>query len=254
MLGEERLRALKAFKAEIDPRGIMNPGKVLGSGAIDLLMGTASAFEALVRPIANAATAPTGDMVGAEEVNGIPADVAFYAYSCAQCGYCVHTCEEYSGRGWMSHSPRGKYLYLRDVMEGREKFDQKMVDTFLVCTTCEVCNTRCQLQLPVEHSWMTMRGRLVQDESRMTFPPFEMMAASLRGENGIFGKTWVQVSGRKMRLVSGHARKVPAGRKGAKGGPVRVIEIIDLLEKPQLAAGDQIVAIPTLVRRLPQLR
>ena len=29
------------------------------------------------------------------------------------------------------------------------------------------------------------------------------------------------------------------------------IEVIDLLEKPQLAAGDQIVAIPTLVRKLP---
>ena len=29
------------------------------------------------------------------------------------------------------------------------------------------------------------------------------------------------------------------------------IEVIDLLKKPQLARGDQIVAIPTLVRRLP---
>src|SRR5258705_4115503 len=29
------------------------------------------------------------------------------------------------------------------------------------------------------------------------------------------------------------------------------IEIIDLLKNPQLAAGDQIVAIPTLVRQLP---
>jgi circadian clock protein KaiB len=29
------------------------------------------------------------------------------------------------------------------------------------------------------------------------------------------------------------------------------IEVIDLLEKPQLARGDQIIAIPTLVRRLP---
>ncbi|MDD4938629.1 MAG: circadian clock KaiB family protein [Candidatus Omnitrophica bacterium] len=29
------------------------------------------------------------------------------------------------------------------------------------------------------------------------------------------------------------------------------IEIIDLLKNPKLAAGDQIVAIPTLVRRLP---
>lgn len=30
------------------------------------------------------------------------------------------------------------------------------------------------------------------------------------------------------------------------------IEVIDLLEHPQLAAGDQIVAVPTLVRRLPE--
>jgi circadian clock protein KaiB len=30
------------------------------------------------------------------------------------------------------------------------------------------------------------------------------------------------------------------------------IEIIDLLKEPQLASGDQILAIPTLVRRLPE--
>jgi len=30
------------------------------------------------------------------------------------------------------------------------------------------------------------------------------------------------------------------------------IEVIDLLKQPQLATGDQIVAIPTLVRKLPE--
>lgn len=30
------------------------------------------------------------------------------------------------------------------------------------------------------------------------------------------------------------------------------IEVVDLLESPQLAQGDQIVAIPTLVRKLPE--
>ena len=30
------------------------------------------------------------------------------------------------------------------------------------------------------------------------------------------------------------------------------IEVIDLIQNPKLAAGDQIVAIPTLVRRLPE--
>ena len=31
-----------------------------------------------------------------------------------------------------------------------------------------------------------------------------------------------------------------------------VIEVVNLLEHPQLARGDQIVAIPTLVRKLPE--
>jgi circadian clock protein KaiB len=30
------------------------------------------------------------------------------------------------------------------------------------------------------------------------------------------------------------------------------IEIIDLIENPQLARGDQIIAVPTLVRKLPE--
>ena len=30
------------------------------------------------------------------------------------------------------------------------------------------------------------------------------------------------------------------------------IEVIDLMQQPQLAAGDQIVAIPTLIRKLPE--
>jgi circadian clock protein KaiB len=30
------------------------------------------------------------------------------------------------------------------------------------------------------------------------------------------------------------------------------IEVIDLLEKPQLAEGDQILAVPTLVRKVPE--
>lgn len=29
------------------------------------------------------------------------------------------------------------------------------------------------------------------------------------------------------------------------------VEVVDLLENPQLAAGDEIIAIPTVVRRLP---
>ncbi|KUO71243.1 MAG: Fe-S oxidoreductase [Desulfosporosinus sp. BRH_c37] len=187
VLGADRYQKLTKYKAKVDPENLFNPNKVIGSGFINLIMGLASAFEPLIRPIANAATAPTGDLSErTKEKNGIPGSVAFFATACARCGYCVSTCEQFSGRGWESHSPRGKYAYLREVLAGREKFDQEMVSKFLLCTTCEVCNTRCQLNIPVEHNWMAMRGKLIQEEKRMTFPPFEMMASSLRGENNIW--------------------------------------------------------------------
>jgi Fe-S oxidoreductase len=71
-------------------------------------------------------------------------------------------------------------------MEGRENWNQFMVDTILACTTCELCNLRCSASLPIEPSWMKLRGLLVDEKKKMTFPPFEMMAASLRKEGNIW--------------------------------------------------------------------
>jgi Fe-S oxidoreductase len=71
-------------------------------------------------------------------------------------------------------------------MEGREEWDPFMVDTLLVCTTCELCNLRCSASLPIEPAWMKLRGLLVQEKKKMTFPPFEMMAAALQKEGNIW--------------------------------------------------------------------
>lgn len=186
VLGKPKLKKLAAFKAQHDKNGIMNPSKVLGKDLTAVLMNVAQTLEPVIRPFANAAKPPQTLKPILKEVNGIPGDVALMAYSCASCGYCVPTCEQYSGRGWESHSPRGKYAYVREVMAGREKWDRKAVDTQLLCTTCEVCDTRCQLQIPISHNWMEMRGKLIHEEKRGTFPPFEMMAQSLEAENDIW--------------------------------------------------------------------
>ncbi|MCL6573705.1 MAG: FAD-binding oxidoreductase [Bacillus sp. (in: Bacteria)] len=186
IFGQDRYDLVKSYKEKIDPKGLFNPNKVLGRGLIDTVMGTASTLESLIRPLANAATVPLGEAIRKGKKKGIPGDVAYYATACSRCGYCVSTCEQFAGRGWESQSPRGKYHYIREVIAGREKFNPETVNNFLLCTTCEVCNLRCQLDIPIEHNWMKLRGTLIQDEKRMTFPPFEMMAASLRGERNIW--------------------------------------------------------------------
>ncbi len=186
VLGKEWVDKYRTFKDEIDPDGFMNPGKVTGKGLLGVMMEGAQAFEPEIRPFANMAVPPAHAVDKIAAKHGIPADVVRPAYQCARCGYCVNTCEQYTGRGWESQSPRGKWTFLREIVEGRAKWDDRAVHTFLVCTTCEVCDTRCQLQLPIQDSWMTMRDTLVGKQKHGTLPAFEIMAASLRGEKDIW--------------------------------------------------------------------
>jgi Fe-S oxidoreductase/FAD/FMN-containing dehydrogenase len=185
VIGKKRLAALKSYKKKIDPNGILNPGKVMGNKLIGSLLRIAGAFEPLLRPFGNYVITKIGERP-TKPVRTIPADVAWYAYGCSQCGYCIDECDQFYGRGWESQSPRGKWYWLREFMEGREEWDQFMVDTILVCTTCELCNLRCSASLPIEPSWMKLRGQLIHDEKRMTIPPFEMMAAAVRKEGDIW--------------------------------------------------------------------
>ncbi|HEX8969604.1 MAG TPA: FAD-binding and (Fe-S)-binding domain-containing protein [Chloroflexota bacterium] len=188
ILGRTRMAALKQARARNDPRGILNPGKVVsGTGLIGGVIGLAASFEPVVRRFANLLGRPPEPMERKVAARGFPADVATYAYACAQCGYCVDTCTLFQARGWESSGPRGKWSFMKDVLEGRDTFDQQMTDTFLLCTTCEKCDVACQLDLPIEPSWGLLRGNLVQDRGFSTFPPFEIMAAALKGQKNIWG-------------------------------------------------------------------
>ena len=170
------------------------PGQGVDGGRAASALNLAAILRALLRPFGNHVITRIGERPTAP-VRGIPADIAWYAYSCSQCGYCVQECDQYYGRGWESQSPRGKWYWLREFMEGREKWDQKQVDTILVCTTCEMCDARCSASLPIEPSWMKLRGQLIQDEGKMTFPP-------------------LRADGRRPREGRGHLGGVPQGSHG----------------------------------------
>jgi Fe-S oxidoreductase/FAD/FMN-containing dehydrogenase len=211
VLGTDRVARLKAFKHQVDPKGLFNPGKVIGNGLVGTALSHASTFEPLMRPFGNYVITHVGERP-TQPIRDIPADVAWYAYSCSQCGYCIDECDQFYGRGWESQSPRGKWYWLREYMEGRENWNQQMVDTFLVCTTCELCNLRCSAALPIEPSWMKLRGQLVEEKKMMTFPPFEMMAAALSAE----GNIWAGYRKNRMNWFPTELREKYAGQKGRK--------------------------------------
>jgi circadian clock protein KaiB len=70
------------------------------------------------------------------------------------------------------------------------------------------------------------------------------------GESG--GNTWqlrLYVAGQSPKSLTAFSNLVKICNEHLEGR--YQIEVIDLLENPQLAAGDEIVAVPTLVRSLP---
>jgi len=187
VLRQEHLDLLVEHKKRVDPEGLMNPGKVMDSTLVAGGLKLASTMEPLIRVFGNWAQGKeSGEVFQAKK--GIPGDIAWYAYACSQCGYCIDHCDQYYGRGWESQSPRGKWTFLKMVMEGDAEFDQRAANTFLACTTCEMCNRTCQLDLPNESSWMKLRGLLVDGRGYHTFPPFEIMANTMRQQGNIWGE------------------------------------------------------------------
>ncbi len=223
ILGPERVQRLRAFKREVDGQGVMNPRKVIDSGLMGHLIGALLPIEPLARIPANLASSPVGERFARQGKRGVPADIAWYAYACAQCGYCVDECDQYYGRGWESESPRGRWFFLRDYLEGRAQMTQAWVENFLACTTCEMCDVKCPLELPNHSSWMRMRGELVGNQDRLTLPPFELMRASTEKEFNIWGSYKEDRPGWVPKDLPGQVRENGQGIRfgGCSAGPTR---------------------------------
>ncbi len=180
---KDRVKVNQGFKEQFDPHDIMNPETMTGKSIINMGLSFAKAFEPMARMVGNMSGAGNQEF---KDEKGLPGDIISHAFTCAQCGYCVNECDQYYGRGWESQSPRGKWFFIKEYLAGKMELDQEQVDTFLACTTCEMCDYYCQLDLPIERSWMTLRENFVQKRGMMTIPPFEIMAQSLDKERNIW--------------------------------------------------------------------
>lgn len=183
-LGAEKVRVLAEFKNQTDPGGILNPGKVLPQNRnprlLKLTMGLAKAggpFLSLGRTVFSHKP---------KLAKALPPQVAYEAYACAQCGYCIDVCDQYYGRQWESETSRGRWYFLREYLKGNAQFNQTMLDSFLLCTTCKRCNDVCQVQIPIQEMWDRMRGLVIHEKGYHTFPGFEMMASSFLRQSNIW--------------------------------------------------------------------
>ena len=160
----------------------------------------------------------------------IPSQLAYEAYACAQCGYCIDVCDQYYGRQWESETARGRWYFLRQYLEGKAQFNQMMLDSFLLCTTCQRCNQVCQVQIPIQQMWDKMRGLVIQEKGYHTFPGFEMMGSSFTTPVQYLGRgarserdKWVprrrQTAGQGLRSAIGRAAPHPTWKMTSRKMP-----------------------------------
>ncbi|MBO8126348.1 MAG: FAD-binding oxidoreductase [Firmicutes bacterium] len=174
VLGKDLLAKVKAFKAETDPKTLLNPDKVImGKGKFLPIAMQMAKWGRPITDIAEKVLPKEG-----KDSKKLPKEVAYAAYACAQCGYCNNVCTLYAGKRTEGSSPRGKWFFLRKYMEGKAELTQEVVDNFLLCTTCKRCDDVCQVNLPIEKLWGKLRGKFVEELNFQTFPGFEMMGAA----------------------------------------------------------------------------
>ncbi len=93
-------------------------------------------------------------------------------------------------------------------------------------------------------------GRVVAREKAVAAKdPFNSPSDGQRTAPPTIWELRLYVAGRTPRSLTAFANLKAICEENLGGR--YTLEVIDLLENPQLAAGDQILAIPTLVRRLP---
>jgi len=162
VLGRHKLEVLKRDQRNHDPQGILNPGKVCSSTVLGTFVEAASSVAPVVRLAANRLGQPQAPLERLAPNKQLAPDIANHAYACAQCSYCVDICPQFQEDGWESSSPRGKWFLLRGVQQGHERFDAQLTDIIGLCVQCGKCDEVCQLDLPIEPSWRTLKDGLFQ--------------------------------------------------------------------------------------------
>lgn len=162
VLGDQLTNEIWDYKKQIDPQGIINPGKVIPS-SLDIKSPAKMMSKAMA--LANTGKSVIGvvgkivDRVqsGDNFSSPLSEEMTHDAFSCALCGYCRNVCTVFDAAPWESQSPRGKYYLLTQYIKGNIKMDEDLGRALYACTTCKKCDEVCQIKAHNAHNWMSLR-------------------------------------------------------------------------------------------------
>ncbi|KAB1442104.1 FAD-binding and (Fe-S)-binding domain-containing protein [Pseudodesulfovibrio senegalensis] len=158
-LGEEKIKALAEFKAQVDPKNILNPGK-LTSRQLPCEPFTFS-FNRLIKALD--ATA----LKDREELMHLLRNIQ----TCTRCGKCKQVCPMYFPQKGLMFHPRNKNIslgalieaiYYSQIQTGQPAHDlmARLRDLMEHCTACGKCMAVCPVKIDSAGAALSMRAFL----------------------------------------------------------------------------------------------
>ena len=170
--GADRVAALSRRKAELDPDGLLNPGKFFSVGT------RAGALSAMMNPgiypsSLGMASMTTPWLMRRHDPSERPASVAD---RCVSCGACVPVCPAVAATGHETVSARAKLTLVKQIARGDGAADADLAGS-LRCLKCGQCAEVCARGLDLVQAWDDLEGEVLQaledpDRVRQTIESF----------------------------------------------------------------------------------
>jgi FAD/FMN-containing dehydrogenase len=159
----ERQRELKAYKAEVDPNNILNPGKYFrvnsNLAATVVFHPTVFGFSmdmfTLLSPvIGKAAIVFLGKDKKVDQL-----DFELTVHACAKCGNCLAVCPAYLVTQNEAISAKGKLALAKKFIYNKKVTPEEAANAFM-CMHCRACEEICQTNLELMNLWDALEKRI----------------------------------------------------------------------------------------------
>lgn len=158
-LAKAKMDALRSFKERVDPRDVMNPGKLI-SRELPVKPFTFS-FNRLLEDIRQSGLPDKDALI----------NLLSSIQVCTRCGKCKTVCAMFYPERSMQYQPRNKNMVLGMLLEAvyysqvntgkiSESLLRQLRDLVEHCTACGRCMANCPVKIPSGEVALTLRGML----------------------------------------------------------------------------------------------